>query len=66
MTGRKQIKRKSLRFSRRLFLRLSKNGALSDKDRAAGEREGARPASQYNNPPQKSLENQGFSSEAAF
>ena len=37
-------------------LRLSKNYFLVQSNRAAGEREGARPASQHNNPPQKSLD----------
>ena len=86
-----------------LFLRLSKNNALTAENRAAGERERARPLahlaakpfgfhcrltkwcgcgntsmpssatgsgiavfSQYNDPPKESLENQGFSGEAAF
>ena len=35
-------------------------------NRAAGEHEGARPASCFNNPPQKSIEFQGFSGAAAF
>ena len=48
------------------LLRLSKNGASSVKDRAAGEREGARPASQYNNPPQKSLEIKAFRAKQHF
>ena len=35
-------------------------------NRAAGEREGVRPASHFNKPPQKSLENQGFSGAKHF
>ena len=37
------------------LLRLSKNYTFVANNRAAGEREGARPASRYNNPPPKSL-----------
>ena len=47
-------------------LSLSKNCDSNAENRAAGERERARPVSQYNNPPKKSLEKQDFSGEAAF
>ena len=55
-----------LRLSRRGSLRLSKNYASPQVNRAAGEREGVRPASHYNNPPQKRLIYQAFRSAAAF
>ncbi|MCI7741981.1 MAG: hypothetical protein MSO56_06705 [Clostridiales bacterium] len=48
------------------FLRLSKNCAFAADNRAAGEREGARPASQSNNPPQKSLIFQAFWAKQRF
>ena len=47
-------------------LRLSKNYASAVDNRAAGEREGARPASQSNNPPQKSLIFQAFWAKQRF
>ena len=49
-----------------LFLWLPKNCISIDKNKAAGEREGARPASRYNNPPQKSLNYQAFWAKQRF
>ena len=49
-----------------LFMRLSKNYASVVDIRGAGEREGARPASRYNNPPQKSLIFQAFWAKQRF
>ena len=47
-------------------LSLSKNYDSNAENRAAGERERARPVSQYNKPPQKSLKNQAFRAKQHF
>ena len=52
--------------SQKGWVKLSKNDISSTDNRAAGERERARPVSQYNNPPQKSLKNQAFRAKQHF
>ncbi len=47
-------------------MRLSKNDPTEPENWAAGVREGARPASQYNKPPQKSVKFQAFRAKQHF